>query len=189
MGLHRPGVVQSRPAGQLLDAARRRGGPPDGMAGTTDDELVAVGRRRVAHRSGRRVHRQEHRPGHVAGHIEGQAVGPLGLHPGEERAAVENGNSGGEDAPRRGDPGPERLPFVVGRQAHLDPQRTASRHGVHPRSGDDQATVRLEFLREPLQQRHRIDLCLRSQPDAAVERERNVGLVAPKPIHGYGCDR
>ncbi len=150
------------------------------MACAADDQLVAGRGRGVTHRPGRRIDGQEHRPGDVAGHVERHAVGPLGLQPGEEQAAVQDRDAGGQDAV----PGGDRELSVAGvlgrrRVTQIDRDRSGAGHGRGPDSLDEGAAVPLELGDDAVEIRQRVELGLLAQPHTAAERERHIGFVDP----------
>ena len=64
--------------------------------------------------------------------------------------------------------------------AHLQPQAVAvARNALDANALGQAAAPLVEFHDEAVQQRHRIELRLMSQPHTAVERERHVGVVDP----------
>ncbi len=141
--------------------------------------------RRVTHRPGGRVHGDEHGPRDVAGHVEGQTVGALRLHACEESAAVQDRDAGGQYALLCDLSKPvaaESLPADSG-------TRTVIRSGPVP---DIEATrtpskscaaMRFQLSHKAVQKRHRIDLCLLSQPHAAVERKWHIRALDPLGAH------
>src|SRR5882757_3097174 len=88
--------MQLRPLGQFGHAVSGLVRTTHRVARTPHDELVAIGRRCIAYRSGRGVDGDEHRASHVAGDVEGQTVRSVRLQAGEETSAVENRDSGRE---------------------------------------------------------------------------------------------
>ena len=155
------------------------------MSGAADDQALAVRGRRIAHGPGGGIGRDVHAAGDVAGHPVGHAVGPLRLQPREEPAAVEDRNTGGEHTLL----GLDGELVGLGR-AHVQRQLVAfARNLLHANALREAAAALFELDDQAVQQRHRIELGLLGEPDAAVERERDVGFVDPFRLQPGGLAR
>ena len=170
---------------EFLHRTRRALLAAHGVAGAPDEQPVAIGGRRIAHRPGGGVGGEVHAAGDVARHLVGHAVGAAGLEPGEEAAAIQNRNAGRQHALLG-----VHVEFVTRRWcARAAPDRRPHPKPVYANALRQPAAVLVEFDDQAVQQRHRIELRLVRQPDTAVIRERHVGVVHPFRVQPGGGAR
>ena len=173
------------PRVQFLHRARRALLAAHRMPGAADDQPIAVGGGCISHRPGGGVGGDVHAAGDVARHLVGHAVGAAGLEPREEAAAVQNRNAGREHALLGA-----HVELVAARRCARAVQAVALAETLlDPNALREASTALVEFYDEAVQQRHRIELRLRGEPDTAVERERHVGVVHPVDVQPRGLAR